>query len=470
MAQLYSVIEDRKTLISVMVLLALSTLIDGLDSTIVNVALPTMSKDFGISIADSSWIAVAYTVALASLILPFSRIARNGWMKEFFIAGTVVFTVCSVLCGILGDFLLFTLSRLFQGVGGAMMTAAVPLMIVHLLPHDRKGLGMAILGMASGLAVVLGPTIGGLITAYLSWNWIFFINVPLGAVIVLWAMKVVPGTDNHSEYTYPDTLNCILTFMGICFGLTFLQNIFETDLDTSVVYLCVVGAVVCISLMAWRSHSKKETAIISSAMIFRKDFALLCLAFTMTTIIIAGTHYVLPFYLEHCEGYVVSEVGYLLSIASLFTIVLSIPVGKWCDRKGCKVPAVGAGLFRLVFTLIFAVTAANMDLIFLVVGLAVMGISMACAGTGLATSIIHHSDEKYQDEAATFLLVVNYVAASFGVALTSLVYTINTSGSFHAGEVLCGFESCMWFFVALAVVAIACALVVPNVVPKKNKE
>lgn len=469
MAAIYEVITDKKALSMVLILLGLSTLIDGLDATIVNVALPTMSQDFGITIADSSWIPMAYSVAMASLILPFAMIARNGWMKEFFIVGTGMFTVFSVLCGISNEYLLFIISRLMQGVGAAMVTASGPLMIAYLLPANHKGMGMAILGMTSGLAIVLGPTLGGIITAAVSWHWIFLINVPIGAVIVMLGLRHLPGTRNHTEYRYPDAINCILTFLCICCGLVFLQNVNETELRSFTVYIC--GAICLVSLagLMLRSHFKKETAIISSSMLLRKDFALLCLAFTMTTIIVAGAEYVFPYYLEYVHGYRVSEVGYLISVASLATILLSFPVGKWCDSKGCKIPAVGAGVFRFLFTFIFAMTAKDLSFPLLIFGLVLMGISMACAGTGLATSIIHHSAHEHQDEAATFLMVINYTAASIGVAMTSLMYTINTSGTVSSSDVVTGFQDVMWFFVILSVVATICALVVPNIIPKKDE-
>ncbi|MCQ2078866.1 MAG: MFS transporter [archaeon] len=469
MSEPYRTIEDRKTLAIITALIALSTLIDGLDSTILNVALPTMSKDFNITIADSSWIPVAYTIALASLILPFAKIAKNGWMREFFIGGTALFTVCSVICAFSGDFLTFILSRLMQGVGAAMVISSVPLMIIRLLPPDHKGRGMAIMGMASGLAVVLGPSLGGIITSCLSWHWIFLVNVPIGAFVILLALRTVPGPRDHTMGHYPDVINSALTFVCICFSLTFLQNIDESELSDGFVILCGAGAALSLFLLMWRSHVRRDTAIVSSEMLFRRNFALLCLAFTMTTIIIVGAQYVLPYYLEYVKGYPVSEIGYLLSVASIVTIVLSAPVGKWCDSRGCKVPSVGAGVFRLLFTATFAVGAATMELPVLIIGLVCMGISMACAGTGLATFIIHHTEERYQDESATFIMVVNYMAAAFGVTVTSLVYSLNTSGSNLPQEVLAGFESCMWFFVVLAVVAVVCTLVVPNIVPKKKE-
>ena len=212
--------------------------------------------------------------------------------------------------------------------------------------------------------------------------------------------------------------------------------------------------------------------IISLNMLKRRDFQLLVLAFTMTCMIIKGTQYVLPYFLQICGEYSATDSGLLLSVASIFAIILSVPIGKWCDTRGCKLPSVLAGVGRLVFCVIFIIVTPPDDFPLLLVGLAVMGCSMAFAGTGLATALIHHADKENQADAATFMLEANYLAASLGVVLYSAVFQSGigsaTAASATKEAVASSFDTAMTIGCILAVVAIVCALVVKNVVPKKD--
>ncbi len=455
-------------------LLALSTILDGLDASIVNVALPVIAYDFNIAIGDSSWITLVYVVALASLLLPLAKLAKNGMVKKIFFWGIVLFTGSSIACGISEDFFTLVLFRLIQGVGAALMTAAVPVLITNYLPSDRKGLGMGVLAVASGVSIVIGPSVGGLITYALSWHWIFLINIPFGVLAAVLTLKVLPPDEGYDRSQDPDFLNSILTIFGIGAGMVCLQNIMGEDLSYAAVAACGVVSVVFLVLMGRRMVGQPDYALISPKLLKRRDFQTLSIAFTMTCMIIMGTEYVLPYFLQIYGGYSVSHSGYLLSVASIFAILLSIPVGRWCDTRGCKVPSVLAGVGRLVFCILFAAVVLPDGIILLLLGLVVMGCSMAFAGTGLATALIHHADEEQQADAATFLLEVNYVAASLGVVLYSIIFQLgmgmDTVESVAPDVLEDCFDTAMLVGCVLSVVAIICAAAVKNVVPKKSEE
>ena len=455
-------------------LLALSTILDGLDASIVNVALPVIAYDFNIAIGDSSWITLVYVVALASLLLPLAKLAKNGMVKKIFFWGIVLFTGSSVACGISTDFVTLVMFRLIQGVGAALMTAAVPVLITTYLPSDRKGLGMGVLAVASGVSIVIGPSVGGLITYALSWHWIFLINIPFGIIAALLTFKILPSDEGYDRSKDPDFLNSILTIFGIGAGMVCLQNIMGEDLSYAAVAACGVISILFLALMGRRMVKQPDYALISPKLLKRRDFQILSIAFTMTCMVIMGTEYVLPYFLQIYGGYTVSHSGYLMSVASIFAILLSIPVGRWCDTRGCKVPSVLAGVGRLAFCMIFAAVVLPDDIMLLLLGLVVMGCSMAFAGTGLATALIHHADDEQQADAATFLLEVNYVAASLGVVLYSIVFQLGMgmdTVESVASEVLedC-FDMSMLVGCVLSVVAIICAVAVKNIIPKKSKE
>ncbi len=453
-------------------LLALSTILDGLDASIVSVALPTISHELGVSVGDSSWITLTYVIALAALLLPMAKFARNGTVKRVFAWGIAIFTISSVACGISGDFVALVFFRLVQGIGAALMTAAVPVLISQFLPADKKGLGMGVLAVASGVSVVIGPSVGGIITSMLDWRWIFLINIPFGIIAVALTFKVLPKDEGYDKSRNPDLFNSILAVFGIGAGMVCLQNLVGSAMPMVSVAVCGIVGVVFISVMAYRMLKYPDFALISPEMLKRRDFQLLSIAFTMTCMVIMGTQYVLPYFLQIFGKFTVAESGYLLSVASLFAIVLSVPVGKWCDTRGCKLPSVLAGVGRLIFCIIFIIVIPSEDTVLLLIGLAVMGCSMAFAGTGLATALIHHADTENQTDAATFLLEVNYVAASLGVTLYSAIFQSGLGSAsvstVTADAINSSADTAMIVGCVLSVIAIICTVSVKNIVPKKD--
>ena len=464
--------ENNHGLYLLLALLALSTILDGLDASIISVALPTISMELDVSVGDTSWITLTYVIALAALLLPLAKLAKNGTVKRVFFWGIVVFTVSSVACGLSGSFASLVVFRLVQGIGAALMTAAVPVLIAQFIPADKKGLGLGVLAVASGVSIVLGPSVGGFVTSALDWRWIFLMNIPFGIVAAALTIKAIPKDEGYDKTKNPDLLSSILAVFGIGSTIVCIQNIVGSAMPMTSVAICGVVGVAFLVILARRMSKRPEHTLISLSMLKRRDFQLLALAFTMTCMVIMGTQYVLPYFLQVCGKYSVIESGLLLSVASVFAIILSVPVGKWCDAHGCKLPSVLAGVGRLVFCVIFIIVTPPDDFPLLLVGLAVMGCSMAFAGTGLATALIHHADKESQADATTFMLEINYTAASLGVVLFSVVLQSGvgaaTAASVTEDAMWGSFDNAMIVGCILSVVAIVCALVVKNVVPEKD--
>src|SRR5512147_3294496 len=158
--------------------ISLATFMASLDGTIVNIALPTISESFGISTTTVSWVATAYLLVMAGCVLVFGKVSDMIGFKKVFLAGFSVFTLGSFFCGFLpeltGGFLVLIGSRILQAIGGAMITAIAPAMIMAYIPPDQKGKAMGVIMTFAALGTALGPTIGGFLTQYLSWHWIFF--------------------------------------------------------------------------------------------------------------------------------------------------------------------------------------------------------------------------------------------------------------------------------------------------------
>jgi EmrB/QacA subfamily drug resistance transporter len=192
-----------------------------LDITIVNVALPYIQQAFHASLADLQWVIDAYALTLAAFLLTSGSIADLVGRRLVFAVGIVVFTVGSVLCGVAGDPTFLALSRAFQGIGGAIMFATSLALLADAFPPRERGVAFGVFGAVTGVAVAVGPVLGGALTSWLSWRWIFFVNMPIGVFALIVTLREV-SESKAPVANRPDWLGFVTFTLGLTalvFGL-----------------------------------------------------------------------------------------------------------------------------------------------------------------------------------------------------------------------------------------------------------
>src|SRR6201994_4293272 len=166
-----------------------------LDTTIVNVALATLGRELHSTIAEIQWVVTGYMLALAAVIPVTGWAARRFGAKQVYLLSLVLFTAGSALCGLASDTTQLILFRVLQGVGGGMILPVGQLMMAEAAGPKRMGRVMSVVAVPAMLAPILGPTIGGLILDNTSWRWIFYVNVPIGIIAVIAALRILPKVD-----------------------------------------------------------------------------------------------------------------------------------------------------------------------------------------------------------------------------------------------------------------------------------
>src|SRR5881394_779793 len=160
-----------------------------LDNTVVNVALPTMEKDLHVTLASLEWVVIAYALTFAALLITGGKLADLYGRRRIFVLGLIVFTLSSLACGLAPTAGFLIGARMVQGVGAALMNPATLSIIVATFPPKQRGTAIGIWAGVSALAI--GPLGGGLIVQHINWNWIFFVNVPVGALAIVVSQLVI---------------------------------------------------------------------------------------------------------------------------------------------------------------------------------------------------------------------------------------------------------------------------------------
>jgi DHA2 family multidrug resistance protein len=311
------------------VVVALAAFMEVLDTSIANVALPYMAGNLGASNDQSTWVLTSYLVSNA-IILP-----MTGWLagalgrKRFFMSCLGIFTVSSLLCGVapsLGFLLLF---RVLQGAGGGGLQPMAQAILADTFPPEKRGLAFALYGITAIMAPTIGPTLGGWITFNYSWRWIFFINLPVGAITWFLVRRFVEDPPYLQKMK---KARVKLDYVGIALltvGVGALQILLDKGQEDDwfgsrfITTLIMVSALCLISLVVWEWFAK--TPIIDVRMFKSFNFASASLMMFMLGILLFSSLVLMPQFLQTLLGYTSQLAGLALS-AGGFVLLLEMPI------------------------------------------------------------------------------------------------------------------------------------------------
>ncbi|MGN1044951.1 MAG: MFS transporter [Candidatus Methanomethylophilaceae archaeon] len=396
-------------------LLGFVGLMDCLDGTIVAVALPTIASDMGVDIAAASWVSVAYFMMMAGTMILFGRIADNTSVRKILLAGIALFSVSSLACGLSPSFIILICARILQGIGAAMMGATIPMCCVRFFPPSEMGYAFAVITIGYSIGAALGPALGGVIVSALSWHWIFFINIPIGLLLIVLLHMRMPQ-DGKGESTHVDSVGAVWLFVSIVSLVMALENLG----DMTVMVISAVIAIVSFLLFA-RQEKKCDGPILSLSIFGNRAFDLNLLSYFLVNVVYMGLLYLLPFYMTICLGLDSAVSGAFLFIPPLITVLTGMPVGKWSDNTGRRWFCVGSCLFLCAGM----VMIASMDGLVLPVYLAAlvfMGLTWSFCGGPMSSRVIESTTGESKEMGSTMVNEAGYLGSTVGTVLFAAMF------------------------------------------------
>lgn len=405
--------------------ISLATFMAGLDGTIVNIALPTISEAFHVSSTDVSWVATAYLLVMAGCVLVFGKISDIIGFKRIFLTGFVIFTLGSLACGALPDLLnslgVLIGARMVQAVGGAMITAIAPAMITAYIPMEQKGKAMGIVMTLAALGTALGPTIGGILTQYLSWHWIFFINVPVGIGAVILGAKVIPASTGQGTLAGFDRTGAMLVFTGLA-SLLFVVSEGESLGWTSPV-ICGLALLAIVTLAGFAWHELKEADPLLDIRLFKnKNFLAINLLLSLVFFSFAGINYLLPFYLKYVRALDTSTAGLIMTSLSFAMMGAGILAGMLFNRVGPRSLCIAAGV--LLAAGYFSIMQLHTDtsVAYVVLCLALIGLGLGLMITPASNMVMNSVAKTRQGMVSSLTSLERFAPMTIGIALFNLIF------------------------------------------------
>jgi EmrB/QacA subfamily drug resistance transporter len=418
---------------TVMAIVAIGVFMATLDSSIVNISLPTIAHDFGVPLSGAiEWVIIAYLVATVAVLLTAGRLADMVGRKAVWSVGLIVFTVGSALCGAAQSLVFLIAMRAFQGIGGALLMAVSPAMLTNAFPPNERGRALGLNAVIVALGISVGPTLGGIITAYFTWRWIFYVNVPIGIIglIATFHFLTEPLHRNPGRF---DPLGASLLALGLASLTAALSFGQELGWASWLILTALIVGPISLALLPF-VESRVPNPIIVWSLLKNRVFSLSLVSLVLNFLALFGVSFMLPFYLEQLRHFPTEVAGLLLTPLPLTIAVLSPFAGRLSDRIGSRWLA-PAGMAIVSLGLILLSTLnQNSSMVDIIWRLIVLGGGQAVFQSPNNSTLLGSAPPELQGSASGFLATGRTFGQSLSVALAGVVFA--ATGGATAGLVL----------------------------------
>jgi EmrB/QacA subfamily drug resistance transporter len=354
------------------------------DTTIVTVATPAIISDLHADVNSVVWVTSAYLLAYAVPVLITGRLGDRYGPKNLYLIGLTVFTFASLWCGLTTSIGMLIAARVVQGLGASMLTPQTMAVITRIFPADRRGQAMALWGATAGVATLVGPILGGILVDAFGWEWIFFINVPVGLIGFVLAVRLVPHLATHTHRF--DWIGVALSGLGMFFLVFGIQQGHKYHWNGWVMASIVGGVALFAAFVVWQSQNRAEP-LVPLSLFGDRNFSIS--NFSISTMSFTATAMGFPtmLYAQLVRGYSPLSSALLFVPMAVVSIVMAPIVGRFTDKVHPRALC-GAGFAVTAFAvfLISRTLTPNGAVWHILAAMALLGFGMAGIWAPLAAT------------------------------------------------------------------------------------
>jgi len=392
------------------------------DGYAVNISLPTIAHYFKTGTGEVSWVVLSYLLAVTSTLLIFGKLGDKIGFKKVFLLGFVIFTLASLLCGISPNIYFLIFARCLQGIGGSMLLGMAPAMITRYLPADKRGSAFGFYATFAALGITMGTPLGGLITGFVSWHWIFFINVPVGIAAIYICWLVLPGGESLEEreggFDFIGAFLCLTGCLSLLYALNRGSDVKWTN---PLIPACLgASAVLWILFVIWESRARYP--LINLNLFRNRAFAFGNLACLSAFAFQAGSNFLLPFYLISLKGLKSEEAGFVVLSYSIVYMVLGLVAGRISDKISPRALCTAAMIAGSASAFFFAFTLRLPGIWQVFVFNVGFAASYAFFVPSNNKAVLEMSPEGAQGIASGILRTVIYLSLTSGVCIFETIF------------------------------------------------
>ena len=412
-------LNNNKSKKVVLLIAAMASFLTPFMGSSVNIAIPSIGKEFAIHVVLLGWIATAYLLAAAVFLVPFGRIADIYGRKRIFTYGILIYTISSLLCAISSSVVMLISYRVLQGIGGAMIFGTGVAILTSVFPIGERGraLGINVAAVYAGLS--LGPFLGGLLTQYFGWRSIFIANVPLGLVIiafVFWKLKGEWADARGEKFDLSGSIIYGAAIVATVYGLSLLPAVLG-------IWVILIGISSFLIFIWWES---KLASPVVHMDLFRKNtvFAFSNLAALINYSATFAVTFLLSLYLQYAKGLSPQNAGFVLVTAPAVQAIFSPVAGRLSDKIEPRILAsIGMGLTAIgLIPLIFL--DRNTAIEFVLISLIILGFGFALFSSPNTNAVMSSVNKRAYGVASATLATMRQIGMTLSMGIAMLIFAI----------------------------------------------
>ena len=388
-------------------------------SSSINIALPTIGEELNMSAVILSWAATSYLLSTVIVLLPLGRLSDILGRKKIFLYGIILYTLSSLFCAFSFSSLMLIIFRVLQGIGSAMIYSTAVAILISLFPKEERGKIMGIYVAAVYIGLSMGPFLGGIFTQYLGWRSIFYLNVPIGILIIvltIWKMKEYWIEERREKFDFAGSFIYGISIFLLIYGLSRLPEV----LGFLFVGLGTAGLVI------FGIFEYNTTSPILQLNVFRNNrvFIFSSLAALINYSATFSVSFLLGLYLQYIKGFTPQTAGIIMISQPVVQAFLSPYAGRLSDR----VEPSGLSSLGMIVTVVALILFIFLDnatsLLYIIVTLAILGIGLALFSSPNTNAIMSSVDKKYYGIASGLLATMRVMGQNMSLGITMVVFAV----------------------------------------------
>lgn len=469
-------IEDKyKSRWNILIAVMVGSFAMPLDGSIVNTILPTLAQYFDTKIAIVQWVPTVYLLTVSCLILLYGRLGDMVGHKKIFLYGLGAFTVASALCGFSNSIWMLIVFRAIQGLAAGMVMAVGLAIITPVFPPQNRGKAIGTFAVSIAIALSIGPSLGGFISGYLGWRYVFFVNVPIGLVALVWGARIIPAGNVKKGQTL-DVAGAIIAFLFMLFILLFANKGgawgWASFATISLLTMSIISAVLFIM-----TEQRVSQPMLNLGLFRNRVFLFANLGALLSFMAAFAAVFLTPFFLTIILNYNIQHVGLVMTASPLATLLIAPFSGSLSDRIGTR----GLTFFGMIITAAGFFFLSGLDQTATAIDVA-WPLALTGFGAGMFQSpnnsaVMGNIPPTQLGIASGMLATMRNVGMVLGIAMSAaILYNVSpliesgwaaVSSGTAPGELVPGFH---WGYIFGGVFALLAAVASLFAIPPKKKE
>ncbi len=394
-----------------------------LDSSIVNVSLPTISREMKTTIDMVGWVVLSYSITALSFLMVFGALSEKKGFRFSYKAGFSIFLVGSLLCGISQHIYMLIGARIIQGFGAALLMSVGPALITRTFPASERGRGLSVNAMVVSVGLMSGPPLGGLIISSIGWRWIFFVNIPVGLLGIYFTTKYIkdfPATDPTRKTSLPGAVSLSTAFLALMLAIMLYSK--------DAIRVPPMLALLVLSVAAWflffYFESRPDTRLVGLDIFKNRVFSFSGSSMLLVFVALSSVTILMPFYLEQIKNFTPDRVGFYLMTIPVSTFVMAPLAGYLADKVEARyISTLGIFLMLIGFMLIrrLGIDSTPFQIIAVLV---LVGLGMGIFSTPNTSTIMGAVNRTQQGSASGIISTIRTLGMSLGVGMTIALFGI----------------------------------------------